>query len=308
MYDLIIVGGGPAGLTSAIYALRAGLKVLLIERLVPGGQVSITSKVENYPGFESIEGPELSARMFEQATKLGLETLFSDVLEYNLEGSVKTLKVYEGERQAKAVILALGASAKQLNVENEKKFIGRGISYCATCDGAFFKGKTVAVVGGGNTSLEDCIYLTGMAEKIYLIHRRDGFRGEERSVDVINSYSTGEKPKIEKVLNSTIKTLLGDTKLTGVIVEDKLTGKERQIDLDGLFVAIGRKPDTELLKGVINLDENGYITTDEKLSTSVKGVFAAGDVRPKSLRQIVTATSDGAIAAVYAMEYIRGGH
>lgn len=307
VYDLIIIGGGPAGLTAGIYALRAGLKTLLIERLAPGGQMTITSKVENYPGFESITGPELSNLMFEQAVKLGLEVEFSDVLEYHLDGEIKKIKTYTGEREAKTVILALGASAKQLAVENEKKFIGRGISYCATCDGNFFKGKKVAVVGGGNTSLEDCIYLSGIAEKIYLIHRRSTFNGENKSVEIVESLAQGENPKIEKILNSTVKKLLGDTKLEGIIVEDKITGQERQLDVEGLFVAIGRKPDTELLKDIINLDENGYIVTNEKLETNIKGIFAAGDVRQKRVRQIVTATSDGAISALSAHEFIRGG-
>lgn len=307
MYDLIIVGGGPAGLTAAIYALRAGLKVLLIERLMPGGQVAQTTKIENYPGFESIDGLELAMKMHVQAEKLGLEIEYADVLEYSIDGEIKKIKTYSNVFEAKSVILALGASAKQLNVANEKKYIGRGLSYCATCDGSFFKDKVVAIVGGGNTSLEDCIYLSGIVKKVYLIHRRDTFRGEHANVANFNRLLNSENSNVTQILNSTVVELFGENKLEGLVLENKINGEKTKLELDGLFVAIGRKPDTELLKDVIELNSNGYIVTDEKMATNIKGVFAAGDVREKCLRQIVTACSDGAIAAISAFEFIKGG-
>lgn len=307
IYDLIIVGGGPAGLTASIYALRAGMKVLLVERMMPGGQVAQTTKIENYPGFESIDGLELSMKMHAQAEKLGLEIEYADVLEYELNNEIKKIRTYSNVFEAKSLILALGASAKQLNVANEKKFIGRGLSYCATCDGSFFKDKIVAIVGGGNTSLEDCIYLSGIAKKVYLIHRRDTFRGEQANVANFTKILNQENSNVSQILNSTIIELIGENKLEGIILENKVNGEKTKLNLDGLFVAIGRKPDTELLKDIIKLNSNGYIITDEKMRTSIQGVFAAGDVREKSLRQIVTACSDGAIAAISAFEFIKGG-
>ena len=302
MYDIIIVGGGPAGLTASIYALRAKKSVLLIERYTPGGQVAQTGKIENYPGFKSIDGMDLASLMFDQATSLGLETVFSDVLDYDLLGKIKKVKTYDGEFEAKTVILALGAVARQLDVENEKKFIGRGVSYCATCDGNFFKNKDVAVVGGGNTSFEDCLYLSDIVNKIYLIHRRDEFRGDRHTLEKL--YKLEQEDKIEFILNSTVKALNGKDKLESIVVENKLNKTNREIVVDGLFVAIGRRPDTSLLQDRLNLDENGYIITDENMKTNIDGVYAIGDVRKKRLRQIVTACSDGALASVDIIDYI----
>ena len=302
MYDIIVIGGGPAGLTTAIYALRAKKKVLLIERYSPGGQVAQTGKIENYPGFKSIDGMELASLMFDQASSLGLETIFSDVLDYELLGKIKKVKTYDGEFEGKTLVLAIGAVARQLDVENEKKFIGRGVSYCATCDGNFFKDKEVAVVGGGNTSFEDCLYLSDIVKKIYLIHRRDEFRGDRHTLEKL--YKLERDDKIEFVLNSTIKELNGDTKLESIVVENKMDKTTREIKVDGLFVAIGRRPDTTLLQEKISIDENGYIITDENMRTNIDGVYAVGDVRKKRLRQIVTACSDGAIASVDIIDYI----
>ncbi len=302
MYDIIVIGGGPAGLTTAIYALRAKKKVLLIERYSPGGQVAQTGKIENYPGFKSIDGMELASLMFDQALSLGLETVFSDVLDYELLGKIKKVKTYDGEFEGKTIVLAIGAVARQLDVENEKKFIGRGVSYCATCDGNFFKDKEVAVVGGGNTSFEDCLYLSDIVKKIYLIHRRDEFRGDRHTLEKL--YKLERDDKIEFVLNSTIKELNGDTKLESIVVENKMDKTTREIKVDGLFVAIGRRPDTTLLQEKISIDENGYIITDENMQTNIDGVYAVGDVRKKRLRQIVTACSDGAIASVDIIDYI----
>ncbi len=302
MYDIIIIGGGPAGLTASIYALRAKKSVLLIERYAPGGQVAQTGKIENYPGFKSIDGLELSNLMFEQASDLGLETIYTDVIKYDLLGKVKKVETYDGTFECKAVVLALGAVARQLDVENEKKFIGKGISYCATCDGNFFKDKNVAVVGGGNTSFEDCLYLADIVNKIYLIHRRDEFRGDKHTLLKLKEFE--KVGKIEFVLNSVVKALNGEDKLTSVVVENKIDKTLREIPVDGLFVAIGRRPDTSLIQDVITLDENGYIITDENMRTNIDGVYAVGDVRQKRLRQIVTACSDGAISAVDIIDYI----
>ncbi|MGI5841793.1 MAG: thioredoxin-disulfide reductase [Christensenellales bacterium] len=309
IYDLIIVGGGPAGLTSAIYALRAGLTVLLIEKAAPGGQIAITPNVENYPGYLSISGYELSMKIYAQAEELGLETIFDEIVKYELQSQIKVLHGLGNTYQAKSVILALGAKERQLELENEERLIGRGISYCATCDGAFFKGKTVAVVGGGNTSFDDCIYLSGVAKEIYLIHRKDTFRAEERLVSRVMAHVKENNPNgnINLVLNSAVVKINGDDKVSSIEVENLLTKERKTLDVSALFIAIGRKPDTVKLQGQVDLTPDGYIKTNEKMQTSVKGVFAAGDIRDKEVRQIVTATSDGAMAALSAHSFVRGG-
>ena len=301
IYDILIIGGGPAGLTAGIYGRRAGKKVLIIERMMSGGQVALTSIVENYPGVETTDGISLATKMFEQATNLGVEFVYSDVLEYDLLGKTKIVRTHEGTFEGKTIILCLGASARQLNLENEKKFLGRGVSYCATCDGNFFKDKTVAVVGGGNTSLEDSLYLSNLAKKVYVIHRRDKFKGDEILVERLECKS--ERHNIEILLNSRVIKIDGADKLSAITVENCLTKEQKVLNVDGLFVAIGRKPDTELLTNV-ELDENGYIITNDRMETNLEGVFSAGDVRKKQLRQIITACSDGAIASVSASEYI----
>ena len=306
MYDVIIVGGGPAGLTAGIYACRAGLKTLLIERMMPGGQIGLTSTIENYPGFEKIDGVDLAVKMHNHAQNAGCEFDFAEVVSFDFDGEEKIVNTHNASYKTKTIILSLGASAKQLQVENEKKFVGRGLSYCATCDGTLYKNKVVAVVGGGNTSLEDCIYLSGLAKTVYLIHRRDAFRGDDTLVKALNATANSNQ-NIKLLLNSKVTGLVGQDRLQSLQVQDIATGKTQAIDVDGLFVAIGRKPDTEILAGKINLDKNGYVITDEKMKTNLDGVFACGDIRVKSLRQIVTACSDGAIAAISAFEYVRGG-
>ncbi|MDD2445229.1 MAG: thioredoxin-disulfide reductase [Clostridia bacterium] len=304
MYDTIIVGGGPAGLTAALYALRAKKKIVMIERMIPGGQVAKTLTVENYPGFESISGFDLANKMYEQVTKLGLEIIYSDILEYDITGFIKKIKTHSGTFEAKTILLCLGAFAVQLEVENEKKFIGKGISYCATCDGNFFKDKTVAVVGGGSSSIEDTLYLYDIAKKIYIINRRDKFICEEEPLNKIKTLSNSDNSKIEIILNSVITSLNGDDKLENITVKNKNDNTLKELKIDGLFVTIGRKPDTELLKNTLNLDDIGYILTDENMKTNIDGVFAAGDVRHKTLRQIVTACADGAIASMSINNYI----
>lgn len=306
MYDVIIVGGGPAGLTAGIYACRAGLKTLLIERMMPGGQIGLTSTIENYPGFEKIDGVDLAIKMHNHAQNAGCEFDFAEVSSFDFDGKEKVVNTRNNSYKTKVIILSLGASAKQLEVENEKKFVGRGLSYCATCDGTLYKNKVVAVVGGGNTSLEDCIYLSGLAKTVYLIHRRDAFRGDDTLVKALNTTANSNK-NIQFLLNSKVTGLVGKDHLQALQVNNIVSGKTQTIDVDGLFVAIGRKPDSEILAGKINLDKNGYVITDEKMKTNLDGVFACGDIRVKSLRQIVTACSDGAIAAISAFEYIRGG-
>lgn len=306
MYDVIIVGGGPAGLTAGIYACRAGLKTLVIERLMPGGQIGLTATVENYPGFEKIDGVELAIKMHRHAESTGCEFDFAEVVSVDLDSEIKIVNTHTNSYKAKTVILSLGASARQLEVANEKRFVGKGLSYCATCDGSLYKNKTVAVVGGGNTSLEDCIYLSGIAKSVYLIHRRDSFRGEDTLVKALTKTVDTNK-NISLVLNSKVVNLIGDDCLSAIEVQSLVDQSVKTIAVDGLFVAIGRKPDTDIVSGKIDLDQNGYILTDQKMKTNIEGVFACGDVRAKTLRQIVTACSDGAIAAISAFEYIRGG-
>lgn len=304
MYDIIIVGGGPAGMTAAIYALRARKKVLMIEKLVIGGQVAITSLIENYPGFESITGQDLSEKMFAQANKYGLETVYADVVDYDLKGEIKKVITHEGTFEGKSVILALGASARTLDVASEKEFAGRGISYCASCDGNFYKDKVVAVVGGGNSSLGAVLYLVNLAKKVYLIHRRETFKAEAVQIQKVMNLTKEKDAKVEFIPNATIQDLEGNGKVESMIVEDLKTGKTKEIAIDGVFVAIGRRPDTGFLQGMINLDEGGHIITDENMKTNIDGVYAAGDVRSGSLKQIVTAAADGAIAASRIVAYL----
>lgn len=300
--DLIIIGGGPAGLTAGIYAKRAGLNVAIIEKFSPGGQMMLTSTIENYPGFKKIDGFELSQKMHEHALEVGCEFLFEDVISINANASPKKVKTSAGEHEAKAVIIASGATARKLGAPNEEKLIGKGISYCATCDGAFFRDKIVAVVGGGNTALEDCMYLSNFAKKVYLIHRRDEFRGDNVLVKELLEKTSGN---IEILYNSIVKGLIGDKNLEAIEINNVKTGENKNLELQGLFIAIGRKPDTELTEGQINTDEAGYIIVDENCETSAPGVFAAGDVTNSNLKQIITACAQGAIAGNAAARFVK---
>lgn len=304
IYDLIIIGGGPAGLTAAIYALRAGLTVLMIEKAAPGGQITLTNNVENYPGYVSINGYELATKMFDQAQLLGLETVFDEVVKYDLKGEVKKIHTLQNFYESKTVILALGAKERELAIDDAKKFANRGISYCANCDGALYKNKDVAIVGGGNTSFDDCIYLSGVARKVYLIHRSDSFKAEEKLVKQVKQIAK-DKGNIEFVLFNEVKQILGSNKVEAIVVENSQTKQRTKLEINGLFVAIGRIPQTQGLNGVVNLTADGYIITDEKMQTNVAGVFASGDARDKTLRQIVTATSDGAMAAISAHHFVK---
>jgi len=300
IYDVAILGAGPGGLTAGIYAKRAGLDVVIIEKGAVGGAVATTYEVANYPGFIKISGAELSEKMFEHAKSLNIDFVWDEVKKVVPEGEEKVVECYKQTIKARALILGFGASVRKLGLSNERAFVGKGISYCATCDAMFFKDKEVAIVGGGNTALEDCYFLANQAKKVYLIHRRDEFRGEAILIKQIK-----EKENIELVLNSTVTDLYGETNLTGIEVTNKVTNEKTKINLDGLFVCIGRGPDTEMVAGDLNLSETGYIITDECMRTNFDGVFAIGDIRQTPLRQIVTACSDGAIAATKAFEIVK---
>ena len=297
IYDCIVIGGGPAGLSSAIYLRRALKSVLLIEKGVFGGQITTSPKVENYPGFKEISGLELGTKMYEQAKELGVETMYGEVSKITKNEDLFQVFVGDKQYQSKVVIYATGASPRKLGVLNEEKLVGSGISYCATCDGAFFKGKTVCVVGGGNTAVDDALYLANVAQKAYVIHRRDTFRGEPVKVAILK-----EKENVSCIMNATVKEVIGDSQVKQIVLNVK--GKEQTLDVDGIFVAIGQVPNTTILEDFVPLNDNGYIKTNLQLETSVAGFYAAGDVREKQVRQLTTATNDGTIASVMAIEYL----
>ncbi len=305
MKDVIIIGAGTAGLTAAIYALRAGKSVLVLEQSSYGGQIINTPHVENYPGIERISGYEFASGLFRQAEKLGMEYRNEKVTDIRQEEngeaaggkSRKIVETTERNYRAKAVILATGAKNRPLGIEKETEFIGRGISYCATCDGMFFRGKKVAVVGGGNTALEDAAFLSNYCEKVYLVHRREGFRGEDKLVNELR-----EKENVEFLLNKTVQAIEGEMALQAVLLLDKNSGKESRLEISGLFVAIGQIPENEVFAGLVELDEGGYIVAGEDCRTSVDGIFAAGDCRKKTVRQLTTAAADGAVAALAAAQ------
>ncbi len=300
IYDIIIIGGGPAGYTSALYAARAGLDVLVIEKMTIGGQLTLTGDIDNYPGFdEGIDGITLGMKMQKGAERFGAKTLYDEVTALELTDKIKKITTYSGTFGAKAVILATGASPRELGVENEGKLTGGGIHYCAHCDGRFYKDKTVAVVGGGNSAVSDALYLSRLAKKVYLIHRRDTLRATK-----IYHEPLMNTENVEFLWNSKITELVFEKRVTGAKIMNVVTNERSDLVCDGIFVSIGRRPATELLKGIIDLDENGYIVADESTKTSIEGVFAVGDVRTKALRQIVTAVSDGAVAVHFAEEYI----
>lgn len=302
IYDVIIVGGGPAGYTAALYASRAGLKVLVLEKLFVGGQMAQTTQIDNYPGIpEGIDGVTLGLKMQEGAQQFGTETVYAEVTAAQLEGSVKRVHTPEGVYEGRTVILATGADHRHLGLPDEEALIGRGVAYCAACDGMMYRGKTVAVVGGGNSAAADAALLAKLAKKVYLIHRRDSLRASK-----IYHESLAQTKNLEFVWNSTVRDLIHEDRLTAVTVEDVTTGALRTIELDGLFISIGREPQTQLVQTQVALDEKGYILADETTATSLPGVFAAGDVRSKQVRQIVTATADGAAAAYMAEAYLLG--
>lgn len=296
MYDIIVVGAGPAGLTAAIYARRANKRVLVFEAKAYGGQIVNAPNVENYPGYKSISGYDLATEMYNQAKDLGAEFKFETVKKITKDKEVIT---NSGTYSAKAVILATGAENRRLNLPEEVDYIGRGISYCATCDGNFYKGKDVAIVGGGNTALEDALYLSNICNKVYLIHRRESFRGEDKYVEQINLDNN-----IEVILNSNVIDINGSDHLDSIIVKNN-DGTERTLNISGLFIAVGQQPKNELFADVVELDEKGYIKAHDEVYTNVSGIYVAGDTRDKELKQLTTAVSDGSIAATVAMKEMK---
>lgn len=303
-FDIIIVGGGPSGMTAGIYAARAGMRVLLIEKMGMGGQVAMTSTIANYPGIADVEGIQLSTQMYEQMTALGVQTVFATVDNIEFDGEQKAVFAGGVTYHSPAIILSMGAAARGLGVPGEKELIGRGVSYCAVCDGAFFRGKTVAVVGGGNTALQDVIYLNSLAGKVYLIHRRHEFRADDAVQAQFRQLLSAPDTKIETRLGCVVDAVEGDGRVNGVVLRDIDTSSTERVAVDGVFLAVGRTPNTELLDGRITTD-GGYIVVDEDMQTNIAGVFASGDITKKKLRQIATAISDGAIAGTNASIYVK---
>lgn len=298
--DVLILGGGPAGYTAALYAARAGLSAIVTERMAPGGQMAITPEIDNYPGFdEGVSGFALGVKMQKGAERFGARTVTGEVLSVDLSGREKVATLRDARITAKSVIIATGASPRKLGLSNEEALIGRGVSYCASCDGMFYRDKTVVIVGGGNTAAEDALLLSKVCKKVMLVHRRDTLRASK-----IYRTALEKAENVEFIWNSTVKELLALERVRSAILQNVLTNETREAECDGIFISIGRTPDTALFKGLVNLDEGGYIIADESTKTNVRGVFAAGDVRTKAMRQIVTAAADGAVAAHFAEEYI----
>lgn len=303
MPDIVIIGGGPAGLTAGLYAARGGAETRLFEELFAGGQAAKTERIDNFPGFpEGVDGFAVGSLLEQQATRFGLEIAYDGVASLELTGEEKRVVLTSGEAvSAKAVILCMGATPRKLGVADEERLTGAGVSYCATCDGAFFRGKRVAVVGGGDTALSDALYLARFCESVTLIHRRDALRGAAAL-----QKSVFAEPKIQVCWNSTVTDLMGEEKLSGLKLKNVQTDELSELPVEGVFVAVGIVPRTELVKGQLNLARDGSIETDNRMQTSAPGVFAAGDIRNTPLRQVVMACADGALAATAALEWITG--
>lgn len=300
IYDMIIVGGGPAGYTSALYAARAGLDTVVIERMSAGGQMALTDIIDNYPGFdEGVDGFTLGMKMQQGAERFGAKTEYAEVLSVDFTDTIKEIETTSGTYSSKTVVISTGANPRELGAYKEAEFIGRGIHYCAHCDGRFYKDKTVMVVGGGNSAAADALYLSRIAKKVYLVHRRDTLRATKIYQDPLKN-----APNVEFLWNSTVSEFLVDGKIIGAKIKNKDTDTETKILCDGIFISIGRCPATEFLGDALELDQNGYIVANETTKTSVDGVFAVGDVRTKHLRQVVTAAADGAVAVHFAEEYL----
>ena len=300
IYDMIIIGGGPAGYTAALYAARAGLDTLIIERMSAGGQMALTGEIENYPGFDSgIDGFTLGAKMQSGAERFGAKTEYAEVESLRLDGRIKEIITSSGNFYSHTVVVATGANPRSLGIAGETDLVGRGVHYCAHCDGRFYKDKTVAVVGGGNSAVGDALYLSRFAKKVYLVHRRDSLRADRVLREQIL-----RSENVEVVWNSEISELISDGRISAVELNNNITGESVRLQIDGLFIAIGRRPATDILKGQLHLDDLGYIIADETTKTNIDGVYAVGDVRTKPLRQIVTAVADGATAVHFAEEYL----
>ena len=298
MYDTIIIGAGPAGLTAALYLKRGMKKVLILEALSYGGQIVNTLEIDNYPANEHISGFDFANNLYQQVKKLECEIKFENVLKLENKDEFKEVQTKDNIYKTKTIIIASGCNNRKLGIEKEDELVGKGISYCATCDGAFYREKPVAVVGGGNTAIEDAIYLSDIASCVYVIHRRDTFKAEEKLINILK-----EKNNVKFICNSRVTKLNGDEKLTSIEVTSS-NNQIKKLKIDGLFIAIGRVPESEFCKNIINLDDSGYIMAKEDCHTNIDGIFVAGDVRVKSLRQLVTATSDGAVAATEAINYL----
>lgn len=300
-YDVIIIGGGPAGYTAALYTVRSGFSTLVIEKMAAGGQMNETTQIDNYPGFDDgIDGFSLGMKMQSGAQRFGAETKYGEVRSVDLRGDVKTIETDDGVYTAKAVIIATGAGHKHLGLAHESELVGKGVGYCASCDGMFYRGKTVAVVGGGNSAAADALVLSRIAKKVHLIHRRDQLRATKVYHDPL-----AKAENVEFHWNSAVSSLHFDEKLRGITLKDVRNGETRELELDGLFISIGRDPATQLFRGQLELDAGGYIVAGESTETNIPGVYAVGDVRTKSVRQIITAASDGAVAAHYVEEYLK---
>ncbi len=299
MYDIIIIGGGPAGLTAALYACRANKKTLVIEKETFGGQITFSPKVENIPGFISLTGNEFAEKLVEQVLEQGADVESCEALEIR-DGEVKTIVTDDGEYQGKAVVIATGAKHRMLGIDGEERFVGEGISFCAVCDGAFYKDKTVAVVGGGNSALQEAILLADTAKKVYVIQNLDFFTGEKKLVDQLERLDN-----VEIILGVTVDSFVGDSELEGVVIKNS-AGETQTLEIDGLFVAIGLIPQNDAFKNVVTLDSRGYAEVDESCEAETNGIFVAGDCRTKKIRQVTTAAADGAIAALAACDYVDG--
>ena len=303
VFDMIIIGGGPAGYTAALYAARAGFDTLVLERLSAGGQMALTHQIDNYPGFEDgIDGFSLADKMKKQAERFGAKSKTAEVVRLDLTAEPKLIETASETLLSRTVVLATGANPRELGVEKESELVGRGVAYCAACDGMFYRGKTVIVVGGGNTAAADALLLSRIAEKVILVHRRDTLRATK-----IYHEPLMQAQNVEFRWNSTVKELLHEEKIIGVRLSDVNTGEESTIACDGVFVSVGRRPATEFLGGQVNLDGNGYVVAGEDTKTNIPGVYAVGDMRTKELRQIVTAVADGAVAVHEAEKYLAGG-
>ena len=301
IYDVAIIGGGPGGYTAALYCVRSGLSAVVLEKLSPGGQMAATNIVDNYPGFEEgIDGFTLGQKMKAGAERFGAQTVLAEVKSADLKSKIKKIDSSEGVFEAKTVIIATGAEAKKLGLPEETQLAGKGVAYCATCDGMFYKNKTVAVVGGGNSAVADALYLSNICKEVYLIHRRGELRASAVYMNALKAAGN-----VHLVWNSVVSKLLYDKTLTGITVQNVESGETSDIECSGLFVAVGRLPNTALFKDTVELDDSGYIVADESTRTNIPGVFAVGDVRTKALRQIVTACADGAVASKYIEDYIR---
>ena len=297
MYDIIIIGGGPAGLTAALYACRANKKTLVIEKETFGGQITFSPKVENIPGFVSLTGNEFAEKLVEQVLEQGADVESCEVLEIK-DGEIKTVVTDDGEFEGKAVIIATGAKHRMLGVAGEEKYVGEGISFCAVCDGAFYKDKTVAVVGGGNSALQEAILLSDLAKKVYVVQNLDFLTGEKKLADQLYKLDN-----VEVITGVTVESFLGDSELEGIVIKNS-AGESRKLSIDGLFIAIGLIPQNDAFKNVVELDDRGYAVIDETCESATKGIFVAGDCRAKKIRQVTTAAADGAIAALAACDYI----